>query len=261
MKVDVIIPWGGDHVRTGELLKGLTRQSYTNFKVILVGDGVKPNVGQFAYWQTLLPITFVYLPPNPTIRYRPSATRNAGALASTCELIAYLDQDCVPDSDWLLTLVSNWRPNTVPYTFRRHVKQDDIFRVISNLKKLKKSGCPLVRWRLTLFQILEIIRKNSVAGFASYSFIVSIRDFLESGGFNEEWDGLWGNDDVEWACRSSRAGLRFVPIFGKGLVSHLDHDAVPRRPECLKQRNDLLSNRLITKQLPPLTRTVKEETT
>lgn len=78
-------------------LEALGRQRYHNHEVIVIDDGSTDQVPQIAQ-------SF------PFVRYQRqdhaglSVARNLGASIATGEIIAYTDDDCVPDEDWLTLL-------------------------------------------------------------------------------------------------------------------------------------------------------------
>lgn len=79
-----------------ECCEGLARVRYPNFEVIVVDDGSKDQTAAIAseYGFTVI----------RTRNYGLSHARNVGMGAATGEIIVYLDDDTVPDPDWLTYL-------------------------------------------------------------------------------------------------------------------------------------------------------------
>ncbi len=82
------------HAFLPECLRALSELRYPNYEVIVVDDGSKPGIEQI-----------VRAAGNARYRQQPhrglSAARNLGAKEARGEILAYTDDDCVPDRDWL----------------------------------------------------------------------------------------------------------------------------------------------------------------
>ena len=77
-----------------ELFNGLRRLQYPNFEVIVVSDGSSDGSVALAYGQGF---DRVIAGPNRGL----SAARNIGLHAASGELVAYIDDDAIPDPHWL----------------------------------------------------------------------------------------------------------------------------------------------------------------
>ena len=97
-RVSVVVCTYNGSATLDECLRSLERLDYPNYEVILVDDGSTDAVPSIA-------ARF------PNVRYVRqenrglSAARNTGALATTGEIVAYTDDDCIADEAWLLYLV------------------------------------------------------------------------------------------------------------------------------------------------------------
>lgn len=95
--VSVIIP---NHDRVAELgraLKALTFQIYRNFEVIVVSNQIEALQARFPLMDRVKPVEFT----TPNI----SAARNAGLAVASGKVIAFIDDDAVPEPTWLGRLV------------------------------------------------------------------------------------------------------------------------------------------------------------
>ena len=97
-KVSVVVcSYNGARTLEG-CLQSLLKIDYPNFEVVLVDDGSKDNTQEIA---AKYPAVKNVLQKNMGLSY----ARNVGARASTGEIIAYTDSDCMADPDWLYQLV------------------------------------------------------------------------------------------------------------------------------------------------------------
>lgn len=78
-------------------LTALERLNYPDYEILLVDDGSTDTVPDIA--QDFPKIQYLRLEHGGL-----SVARNAGAAASTGSILAYTDDDCMPDEDWLIYL-------------------------------------------------------------------------------------------------------------------------------------------------------------
>lgn len=103
--ISVVVPTYNRSDRLIRLLTTLTKQERTDFEVVVADDGSSDNTvlraealaGDVPYMLTVLPA-----PTNAG----PASARNRGWRFSQGELIAFIDDDCVPDPSWLVNLVA-----------------------------------------------------------------------------------------------------------------------------------------------------------
>lgn len=95
----IIIPSYNRPDRLRQCLAGIAGLDYPHdrFEVIVVDDGsAQPLDGVIAPFRALLTITLIRQSNSG-----PATARNVGIQAATGDLIAFLDDDCVPATDWL----------------------------------------------------------------------------------------------------------------------------------------------------------------
>jgi O-antigen biosynthesis protein len=90
---------GGRTIR--DCLEGLRRLRYPDYEVIVVDDGSTDDTAAIARDFGVQVIS--------TANRGLSCARNTGMAAATGEIVAYLDDDARPDSDWLTCLASSFR--------------------------------------------------------------------------------------------------------------------------------------------------------
>jgi glycosyltransferase involved in cell wall biosynthesis len=97
-RVSVIVPTRNRRALLRELLEALAKQSFDDFEVIVVddgsADGSPDEVAESARAGT--PVRLVQGGGNGAV-----AARLAGVAAARGEYLAFTDDDCIPDEDWL----------------------------------------------------------------------------------------------------------------------------------------------------------------
>lgn len=94
-KYSVVVPTYERHQKLGELIRCLQAQLERDFEVVLVDqssdrwDGADEAYG--------FPMTYYHSPVKGAVR-----ARNTGAMLAQGEIIAFIDDDCLPETDWLL---------------------------------------------------------------------------------------------------------------------------------------------------------------
>lgn len=83
-----------------DCLDGLTKLDYPNFEVIIVNDGSKDNTEAIALEYPFRIISI----PNGGL----SNARNVGMRAAKGEIVAYIDDDAIPDPQWLTYLAATF---------------------------------------------------------------------------------------------------------------------------------------------------------
>jgi cellulose synthase/poly-beta-1,6-N-acetylglucosamine synthase-like glycosyltransferase len=102
--ISVVVPTHDRPAALGACLAALAAQTVRpeRFEVIVVDDGGSVEVGDVVdRHQSSLRITLSRRP-----HAGPAAARNAGAELAQGEVLAFTDDDCAPDPDWLATIAS-----------------------------------------------------------------------------------------------------------------------------------------------------------
>ncbi len=102
MKISVVIPTYKRPLLLMECLTALARQHFdrSSFEVLVVSDGPDKFARQLvASWEHTGLLDVTYLPLE--CHKGPAAARNAGWKLASGELVAFTDDDCVPDEHWL----------------------------------------------------------------------------------------------------------------------------------------------------------------
>jgi GT2 family glycosyltransferase len=89
-------------------LKALQLQSLTNFEVIVVSDGPDEQTAEVVrQFETAGNVKYLSLPE----KRGPAAARNLGWLSAKAPVIAFTDDDCLPDSLWLEKILNMAEPS------------------------------------------------------------------------------------------------------------------------------------------------------
>src|SRR4051812_22121800 len=112
MEISVIIP---THQRPQLLMKCLTallKQKFDKqrFEVIVVSDGPDPETHSLVRSMAQCGMATLRYFSLPT-RRGPAAARNYGWLGASGKIIAFTDDDCLPDEHWLKELYENINPD------------------------------------------------------------------------------------------------------------------------------------------------------
>lgn len=173
-------------------LEALGRQTYPHHEVLLIDDGSTDDTPEIAR-------SFAFVRYHRQNHGGLSAARNYGMKLAAGELLAYTDDDCIPDEDWLEHLSSafdapEWvaagGPNIPPPP--RNETEACVAAapgapshvLINDEEAEHLPGCNLV------------IRKDAL---------------MAIGGFREEFTTAGDDVDICWRLRNAGGKLRFVP--------------------------------------------------
>ena len=138
--------------------------------------------------------------------------RNEGIRLATREFVVLLDADCYPCSEYFINLtklineVNHSRIVAVGLT--DHYNKDGDKILLEDPRKVYLGGN----------LICDIGFRDAFGG--NVCFPVSL--WKQVGGFDEDFNGFWGYEDIEFAYRCQKAGAKLVSRHGV-LVKHLQH--------------------------------------
>jgi GT2 family glycosyltransferase len=226
MNATIIIPTSGDTLRLRWTLEGLLLQSDTEFDIVLAvdkkDDAAEPAVGellsclasQFAGSTRVVSLT---VGPG----FRVGGARNLGvAQADGADILLFLDQDCVPDADWVAAhkAAHDACPDALVFGFRRHFPEALVvaFEEGADPAALRLSAPVEPRAQC----IPCPCTPRDVYGFG---FSCPSERYRQIGGMDEEFDGDYGLEDADFAMRWEKSGGVLRPLFHQGFVTHLGH--------------------------------------
>lgn len=195
-KVSVIIPYFNKKETLTELLNVLKQQDYKDFEIIVVDDGSaeKPSFD--------IPVKYFW---HEDKGYRLNTIRNVGRRLATGDILVYLDADIIPIGNNFLTRLVKWHqlnPRSIA-TYQRIRKHPDGRLVPDN-----KQPQPRI-WH----------------NFSGGMFSIETSAFNQVGLWDEEYDGEYGWDDIDFAYRANKIAIPI--IVEKSLeVYHIEHPAM-----------------------------------
>jgi len=97
-KVSIIVPTYGRPAGLKILLNTLEEQTFKDFEVVVIVDGDKEAFELLSHLkdETLYPIKLKFIPNSGC-----NIARNKGIEIAEGEVLAFTDDDCIPDNDWL----------------------------------------------------------------------------------------------------------------------------------------------------------------
>lgn len=206
----VVVPSYERHDRLEELMAALKAQVERDFEVIVVDQSSEKWAGQEEAFS--FPFTYYHSPVKGAVR-----ARNTGALLAQGEVIAFVDDDCIPDADWLL----NARP----------LFADEAVAGVEGLIYSDHLDDP--DWRPVTNVGFEGI------GFMTANLMVRSSAFQYLGGFDLQFDKPHFREDTDFGWRLENLGM--VPYAANVRVFH---PAQPRNleRESLSARNKFFKN-------------------
>ena len=167
-----------------QCLDGVAAQSYRDFEVVVVDNGSTDGSADEARRPRGFPVRVIS--ELGTL----GAVRNAGVAASSGEIVAFVDSDCVPAPHWLARGVAAFDDGSVATVQGATVPDPALERG---------------RWHVT--QEITVFTNRYEACNLFYQ-----RDALVSAGGFDEAIGFFGEDSTAgWAVRRLGFGERFVP--------------------------------------------------
>ena len=216
----VIVPTADDDLRLEWLLEGLCAQTVKRFEVIVVNDGASSRTKELVErFGERLDITYYYF-DRPKIEQRAGATRNLGARYSIGQLLIFLDTDVVPDPDLVVAHTAHYCPRVALLGYRRCYPLELVrpFEPPLDYDALYRHSTP--DWRLDAYGSWRPADLHLHFFGCNYSIPADL--FSELGGHDERFEG-WGGEDTDIGYRIVESGHEIVPLWGMGLVTHLDH--------------------------------------
>lgn len=233
----VVIPTNSELLRLRWVLEGLARQvTGQPWELIVVADttethgeadcaNLKAMLQEFA---ERLPncdaLRLAHLPfKSDANEFRAGQARNMGIKLARGRQVLFLDQDCIPGSDWLESHGAfigsgekDGTPGKAAFGMRRLYPQSK-FEEFHNYFDLN-GMLPY-----TDGDARQMAETVFAANWFSCNASAPRAALLEVGGFDESYGGAWGSEDMDLGRRLKRHGVEVADMRTCGGVIHLDH--------------------------------------
>lgn len=202
LSVSIVIPAYNCAAHVERLLASLFAQTYPRerYEILLVDDGSSDDTAAIARR------TLAQWPGAGRVLQKPNggpaSARNAGVRASTADVIAFIDADCVADPDWLESIVQSLTA--------------DAAGVGGPLRNIAPPG-----WVTGYLDACQFYRQRARNGVVDYLLTANVafrREALtQVGGFIEQ-RGVWAEDaDLSFRLKQEGYALLLAP---GGAVTH-----------------------------------------
>lgn len=243
------------------VLAGLTRQTDTDFEVIVADDGSRDEHVKALTQSALAHSLKVLHVWHPDIGFTASRIRNRGVASSRGNYLIFLDGDCVPEVDFIQRhralakqgfflngsriLLSERLTRKVTQHHETIVGRSGTYwiqqRMQGNVNKLT-GLLRLPDWKS------RIDRGVAWTGVRGCNMAVWRTDFERVDGFDESFVG-WGHEDADFVLRLHQVGVRRKNGFCATEVFHLWHPEAKRTLAC--QNAATVSARALTNITQP----------
>lgn len=226
MKTSIIIPSKDKNNRLRLVMQALENQITDDIEVIVVMDGcTRQTIDEFA----ALPLSFA---PQTVIckeNVGRSAARNKGIEQARGDLIIFLDDDRIPNSDFVKQHINAHTPGCVTIGCRKQLyySEGEINRLYDDNIILKKFDKIIEDSKNEQFDLMGAIYLfNPLSplrwmGFATGNISLEKKLLLEAGCFDEGFKG-WGFEDMELGYRLFKNRVPFIKA-PSVINYHLEH--------------------------------------
>lgn len=206
MEASIVIPAYNAGKTIEKTVEACLSQDYEGeFEVIVVDDGSTDNT------ETVIksfPVRYIFQE-----NAGPAAARNSGWKASKGEIVCFIDSDCIPDNNWLSTLL-------------KHYKDGTNVGAVCGSYKIANPESLLAQCIHEEIMFRHSNMSNNVRFFGSYNLSIKRSVLEEVGGFDETFLQASGEDN-DLSYRVKKAGYNII-FDNKALVAHYHRDSLYR---------------------------------
>ena len=223
LSVAVVVPVYNRVDLLANTLAGLVAQTYETVSVVVADDGSEEDVA--AVVDSFRNDLAVELVRQPHQGYGAGRARNLGAATSDADVLVFIDADCIPDPG-LVARHAGWHryaDNLVIIGSRHHLDATTIDQTAlrsgtADLRnRIVDSANPEASlipddFRRVFYRRTAGLRLGDEAfrALVSSNFSVRRQQFIDIGGFSEDFD-RWGGEDTELGWRLFNDGFFFIP--------------------------------------------------
>lgn len=216
MDISIVIPIYNNREPIHRVLASLSQQTYPRkkYEVIVVEDGsTQPAEDLIDFWKKFFNLKYY---PAET-RGGISRARNIGIDQASGEVVVFLDSDMIVPSEFVSEHSKIHQEESsvgIGYRVRlsRRVPPVSIGDIIHNFQLIEQLPCSQDE-REEVYQICgSQVNNLPVPWVCVYgcNFSVPRKDVIDVGKFDEQFQKNWGGEDIEFAYRLYKKGLKFT---------------------------------------------------
>ena len=200
--VAIVVPTKNRRSRLERLLESIDRlRGLRPDEVIVIDGGSRDSSAEFLQEWSVRPHSFEPVVVSQTNGTGPGHARNLGLAATSADIVAFSDDDCIVDPDWLRLLVG-------PIDVSR--------RIVGTGGRVLPIGVDVISRYYAFYRILE--PPPSMLYLVTANCAYSRQEAVEVGGFDSTIPTP-GGEDVALSIRLRRAGWTFEYV-SDALVRH-----------------------------------------
>jgi GT2 family glycosyltransferase len=225
--LSIIVVGHNQHRQLHSTLAGLAVQFEEHpdvpAEVVVVDNGSAPRLEAHVLGNAGVSVRVIRRELEPPF-FRPGSARNVGARAATGDALLFLDGDCVPSTQFLREHARHLPPRgqrVLTIGHREFVDEADVtpeavherrgaFDALRRVRSSSNYGLPADR-RLGE---LRDLANHPLPFNCCHGCNLGVRraDFDAVGGFDLDFDGFWGYEDIELGYRLWRSGVEIVYV-------------------------------------------------
>lgn len=227
MKVSLIVSYYKNESNLKLIFKGLNRQSFRDFEVIVAEDDSNASTVHFIESQQKnVNFPIVLLSQKQDDGFRKNQMLNRALQIAQAEIVCFIDGDCIPHRHFLRTYASLITDDNICFGKRVNLGE----RITKKIYKTKN-------FKYLSFIALLFSDSNKIKEALYLPFSLKFKDtgllgcnwgvrkvnLLKINGFDEDYTsaGVGEDVDVEWRLRA--IGLKMISTKNKAIVYHLHH--------------------------------------
>lgn len=230
MDISIVIPTYNNCEPIRRVLAALSQQTYPRekYEVVVVEDGsTQPVEDLIVFWKNYFNLKYCRTKTRNGI----SRARNIGIDRASGRVVVFLDSDMIVTPDFVSEhskMHQNGESVGVGYRVRlsRRVPPVSIGDIIHNFQLIKQLPCSQDE-REDIYQICDSQINDLAAPWICVygcNFSVLYKNVIDVGKFDEQFQINWGGEDIEFAYRLYKKGLKFT-LNRKACGYHIFHHA------------------------------------
>lgn len=228
MKISVIIGFYKNLPFLEMIFKGLEKQTFTNFEVIIAEDDDSIDTVEWLNEQRKK-VSFSILHVSQKDQgFRKDEILNKAIVVSTGEFIVFFDQDCIPHRRCLNEYALRAGEAGIAFAGRRLMVSKALTNKILATRKLGLvSLLNQLRYgskRIEDGVYIPFYRKGKSNGLMGCNWGILKKHLVEVNGFDEDYVSAGVGEDVDIEWRLVRNGIRLESMKHRAIVYHLHHE-------------------------------------